>query len=87
MKIQRDKHYKIKINQFGRELNYEGSIVYLEKEEFGLKIAKEGCPLQFKTKDIVSTKEILKPKEENKIFIINSKKKFKNLKKSYEPEF
>lgn len=87
MKIEKNKHYKIKINHFGRELTYEGNISYLEKGEFGLKIKEESCPLQFNTKDIIFAKETEKPKEENKIFKISNKKQFTNLKRSTEPDF
>jgi len=87
MKIQKDKHYKIKLNHFGRELNYEGKITCLEKEEFGLKVKEENCPLQFKIKDIVKIGEIDESKKEEKVWKISNKKKFTNLKKSEEPEF
>jgi hypothetical protein len=83
--LQKGEYYKLELNLFGRILNYEGEIAYLEKEEFGLKTKEESCPLQFRIKDITSIKQLPKPKQEEKVFKIYSKKKFKNLKQTKGP--
>jgi len=84
-KLQKEKYYKITLNIFGRILTYAGKVTYLENEEFGLKTQEESCPLQFKTKDILSIEKTSPQKQKEKIFKLNSKKQFKNLKPSEKP--
>ena len=68
MKLEKGKHYFLKINYKGRELKYEGKIIYLDKREFGIQ-TEEDCDLRFKLKDLIFSKEIPEIKSENKIVI------------------
>lgn len=71
MKLEKEKHYFLKINYKGRILEYEGKVIYLDEKKFGIQTEEE-CDLRFELKDILSFKEI--KKEEKEIRIVVQKK-------------
>jgi hypothetical protein len=84
-KIEKGKHYFLKINVFGREIEYEGEIVSLNEREFGLR-TEEACNLRFNLKDLIYFKKIEKPKKDLKI-VVNKKISKENLKEPDKPKF
>jgi hypothetical protein len=84
-RIEKGKYYFLKINVFGREVNYEGEIVNLDSKEFELKT--EGvCNLKFRLKNLVFAKEIEKPKKNLRI-VVRKKIGKEGLKESDKPKF
>ncbi len=88
MPLEKNKHYFLKINHFGRDLDYKGKVIEVNDEEF--RISTEEDPdcraLTLKIKDIISSKEISEPEKEKKTFMIR-KRPAKDLKPSVEPDF
>jgi len=89
MKIEKDKHYILKVNLFGRIEKYAGQVLSVDKNEFRFETEEDNkCrALTLRQKDIIYSKEIPKPKKVDKIHKISTKKKFANLKPSLHPEF
>lgn len=87
-KLEKNKHYKLKMNLFGRIEEYEGTVQSLGEDEFRFETNDDNTcrALTLRYKDIIYSKEIEKPKEEI-IHKISNKKKFTNLKPSPIPEF
>lgn len=88
MKLKENKYYRIKINHFGRDLDYQGEVTKVDNEEFRMSTEDDlGCrALTFKMKDLRFFKEMPFPKKETKVNFISNKKQFTNLKYSDVPE-
>jgi len=84
-KIEKGKYYFLKVNIFGREIEYGGEIVSLDEREFGLR-TEEACNLRFNLKDLIYFKKIEKPKKDLKI-VVRKKICKEGLKKSEKPKF
>lgn len=67
-KIEKGKFYFLKINVFGRELDYLGKIISLDSKEFGLR-TEEDCLLRFKLKDIIYFEERKEPERDLRIVV------------------
>ncbi len=71
--LEKEKFYFLKVNISGRELDYEGQLVYFDDKEFRIR-TDEDCSLRFKFKDLVYFKEIEGKKfDEDKVFIVRKK--------------
>jgi len=90
MKIQTKKHYNLKMNIFGRDVEYTGKVLEVKNGEFRLETEEDnGCrALTLKEKDILFCEEIPEPKKEEKIWKIRKNKaQDYELKPSVEPDF
>lgn len=83
-KIEKGKYYFLKINVFGRHVEYEGKIIQLDDEEFGLRTEEE-CYLKFGLKDLVYFEEKKEPKKDLKI-VVRKKVGKEGLKESEKPK-
>jgi len=72
MKLELGKNYFLKIKVFGRELEYEGKVIYLDEEEFRIKTT-EACSLNFSLKDLISFKEMEVSVKKEKVFVFRKK--------------
>ncbi len=88
MKLRVGKHYRLKVNLFGRHEEYEGKVLSIEEDEFRFETEDDNkCrALTLKFSEVVYFREI-ECKREDKTHFISNKKKFKNLKESVKPEF
>ena len=66
--LEKGKFYFLKIKLFGREVEYEGQIVYLDDNEFGIK-TEDDCDLRFKLSSMFYHREIEEKKPENRIVV------------------
>lgn len=89
MELQKNKHYKLKLNLHGRIEEYEGKVLEINSNEFRFETEDDNAcrALTLHKKDIIHSKEISAPEKENKTFKISTRKKFTNLKPSDEPDF
>ena len=89
MEIEKNKHYKLKLNLHGRIEYYQGKVLEINGNEFRFETEDDNAcrALTIHKKDIIYANEIPAPKKENKTFKISSRKKFTNLKPSDEPDF
>jgi hypothetical protein len=67
-KIEKGKYYFLKVNYEGRVLDYEGEIVFLDENEFGIK-TEEDCDLRFSLRDLFFVEERDKPEKDNTIVV------------------
>ena len=72
MNLELGKTYFFKVKIFGRELDYEGKVVYLDKDEFRIK-TEEDCSLNFKLEDLISFREMKDSVKGEKVFIVRKK--------------
>jgi hypothetical protein len=79
--IKEGKSYFFRVNIFGRELDYEGKVIFLKGDELRIKTA-EDCNLKFSLKNILEIKEVEGKKlDENKIFTIRKNGPLKEVEK------
>lgn len=86
--LEKNKHYKLKVNLYGRIEEYTGLVLDTNKESIRLETDDDiACnALRLNHKDIFYAKEV-ECKKVQKIHKISNKKKFENLKESIHPEF
>lgn len=89
MNLTAGKHYKLKVNLYGRIEEYEGRVLSVSKNEFRFETEDDNTcrALTLRNSEVVYSREIKCPIKEEKIHKISSKKKFKDLKESLHPEF
>lgn len=82
------KHYKLKVNIFGRIEEYEGKIQSIKDDEFRFETENDNTcrALTLRQKDIIYSKEII-PEKKEVIHKISNKKKFTDLKQPDLPKF
>ncbi|MDA3837270.1 MAG: hypothetical protein PF542_06640 [Nanoarchaeota archaeon] len=87
-KIEKSKHYKLKVNVFGRIEEYEGKVIDTTPHEFRFETEEDNAcrALTLKIKNITFAEEF-QPKKEQKVYKISTKKKYTNLKAADLPEF
>ncbi|NCN51424.1 hypothetical protein GW931_00220 [archaeon] len=90
MKIEIGKYYNLKMNIFGRDVDYTGKVLNLKNGEFRLETDEDnGCrALTLNEKDIIFSKETSEPEKEEKTWKIRKKRaQDYELKPSVEPDF
>lgn len=76
------------MNLFGREVDYVGKVININKREFRLSTEEHNhcLALTLKFKDVLSFKKISEPKKEPKVHSIKRRKQYTNLKEPEVPE-
>ena len=67
-KLEKGKFYFLKINVFGRELEYHGKVIYLDDNEFCLR-TDEDCCVRFRLNDLVYFEEKEEPEKDLRIVV------------------
>jgi hypothetical protein len=83
--LEKGKYYFLKVNQFGRELEYEGEVTALEDGEFVLK-TPEVCRLKFRIKDLVFVKEKKAPEKKDPHIVVRKRVGPEGLKEPDKPK-
>lgn len=88
MKLLVGKHYKLRVNLYGRIEEYRGIVLSVSSNEFRFETEDDNMcrALTLRKSEVVWSKEI-DLKKEDKTHFISSKKQFHNLKESVKPEF
>lgn len=82
--LEKGKFYFIKVNHFGRELEYEGQVTAVKDGEFVFN-TPEACRLIFRIKDLIKVKEIPIPEKKDVEIVVRRSKK-DGLKEADKPE-
>lgn len=87
MKLEKNKHYKLKVNVHGRIIDYEGRILDVKSPNFYIRTG-EDCKVELKLKNIIYFEKLPTPKKDIPTIVVRKKRVPKHLlKKQIEPKF